>query len=35
VPPRDHAWAFALGAIGVLIVVWLLMPGVVIGLLVA
>jgi hypothetical protein len=32
-PPRDNAWAFALGAIGALLLLWLIVPGVFIGIL--
>ncbi len=31
IPPRDNAWAFALGAVAVLILIWLVIPGLVIG----
>jgi hypothetical protein len=32
-PPRDNAWAFALGAIGALLLLWLIVPGVFLGIL--
>jgi hypothetical protein len=33
VPPRDHSWAFALGAIAILIVILLVIPSLVVGVL--
>lgn len=34
IPPRDNAWAFALGAVAVLILLWLIIPGAILGVLV-